>query len=64
MMLVLTLFALLEIIRRYIFSVVFEWGQDAIIVGMVAAVALYFAVTQIRRGGSLQCARLWRAVQG
>lgn len=50
MMLVLTLFALLEIIRRYIFGVVFEWGQDAMIVGMVSAVALYFGVTQIRRG--------------
>lgn len=50
MLLVLTLFALLEIIRRYIFGVVFEWGQDAIIVGMVSAVAFYFGVTQIRRG--------------
>ncbi len=50
MLLGLTLFALLEIIRRYIFGVVFEWGQDAIIVGMVAAVACYFGVTQIRRG--------------
>ena len=49
MLLVLTLFALLEIIRRYLFGVVFEWSQDAIIVGMVAAVALYFGVTQIRR---------------
>ena len=50
MLLILTLFALLEIIRRYIFSVVFEWGQDAIIVGMIAAVALYLAVTQVNRG--------------
>ncbi len=49
MLLILTLFALLEIIRRYIFGVVFEWGQDAIIVGMVSAVALYFGVIQIRR---------------
>lgn len=49
MLLVLTLFALLEIVRRYVFGVVFEWGQDAIIVGMIAAVALYFGVTQIRR---------------
>lgn len=50
MLLGLTLFAMLEIVRRYIFGVVFEWGQDAIIVGMVSAVAFYFAVTQIRRG--------------
>jgi len=49
MLLVLTLFALLEIIRRYIFDVTFQWGQDAIIVGMISAVALYFGVTQIRR---------------
>ena len=49
MMLVLTLFALLEIVRRYIFNVVFEWGQDAIIVGMVATVSIYIGVTQIRR---------------
>jgi TRAP-type C4-dicarboxylate transport system permease small subunit len=50
LLLVLTLFAMLEIVRRYIFSVVFEWGQDAIIVGMISAVAFYFAVTQVRRG--------------
>ena len=49
MLLILTLFAMLEIVRRYIFGVVFEWGQDAIIVGMVAAVAFYFCVTQVRR---------------
>ena len=48
-LLILTLFALLEIVRRYIFGVVFEWGQDGIIVGMVAAVALFFCVTQVRR---------------
>ena len=50
MMLVLTLFALVEIVRRYIFGLAFEWGQDAVIVGMVSAVAIYFGVTQIRRG--------------
>jgi TRAP-type C4-dicarboxylate transport system permease small subunit len=49
LLLILTLFTLLEIIRRYIFSVVFEWGQDAIIVGMIAAVAFYIGVTQTRR---------------
>ena len=49
MLLILTLFGLLEIIRRYIFGVVFEWGQDGIIVGMVAAVSLYICVTQTRR---------------
>ncbi len=49
MMLILTLFALLEIVRRYVFSVVFEWGQDAVIVGMIATVSIYIAVTQVRR---------------
>ncbi len=49
MLLILTLFALVEIVRRYVFGVVFEWGQDALILGMVSAVALYFGVTQIRR---------------
>lgn len=49
MMLGLTLFALLEIVRRYLFDVVFEWGQDAVIVGMVAVISLYIGVTQIRR---------------
>ncbi len=39
-----TLFALLEIVRRYIFGVVYEWGQDAVIYSTVAAVALFFAV--------------------
>ncbi len=49
LLLVLTLFGLVEIIRRYIFGVVFEWGQDAIIVGMIAAVSLYIGATQARR---------------
>jgi TRAP-type C4-dicarboxylate transport system permease small subunit len=49
LLLVLTLFGMLEIIRRYVFGVVFEWGQDGIIVGMIAAVALYIGVTQTRR---------------
>jgi len=48
-LIILTLFALLEIVRRYIFGVVFEWGQDGIIVGMISAVALYLCVTQTRR---------------
>jgi len=31
LMIAVTLFALAEIIRRYIFGVVFQWGQDAVI---------------------------------
>ena len=50
LMIGVTLFALAEIIRRYIFGVVFEWGQDAVIYAMVSSVALYICVTQIYRG--------------
>lgn len=49
MLLVLTLFALLEIVRRYGFNLVYEWGNDAIVVGMIATVSIYIAVTQVRR---------------
>jgi len=45
-----TVFTMIEIVRRYVFGTVFEWGQDASIYFMVVAVALYFCVTQIRRG--------------
>ena len=50
LMIAVTLFALAEIIRRYIFGVVFQWGQDAVIYAMVSSVALYICVTQIKRG--------------
>ena len=49
LMIAVTLFALAEIIRRYIFGVVFEWGQDAVIYMMVSSVAFYICVTQIKR---------------
>ncbi|MEM1163916.1 MAG: TRAP transporter small permease [Pseudomonadota bacterium] len=41
--------AILEVFRRYIFGVVYDWGQDAVTYGIVSAVFLYFAVTQARR---------------
>ena len=41
--------AVLEIIRRYIFGLTHEWGQDAVVYCTVAAIYLYFAVTQGRR---------------
>ena len=50
LMIAVTLFALAEIIRRYIFGVVYEWGQDAVIYAMVSSVALYICVTQVKRG--------------
>ena len=49
MLLILTLFALLEIVRRYGFNLVYEWGNDAVVVGMIATVSIYIAVTQVRR---------------
>lgn len=49
MLLILTGFALLEIVRRYIFGVAYEWGNDALVLGMIGTVSLYFCVTQIRR---------------
>ncbi|MDA0763814.1 MAG: TRAP transporter small permease subunit [Proteobacteria bacterium] len=52
------LFALTEIIRRYIFSVVFQWGQDAVIFAMVSSIALYIGVTQIKRGHLVMSAAL------
>lgn len=48
-MLVGTWLAIAEVARRYIFGVVFDWGQDAVTYGMVSSIFLYFAVTQARR---------------
>jgi TRAP-type C4-dicarboxylate transport system permease small subunit len=44
-----TLLALAEIVRRYLFGVVFVWGQDAVTYYMVGSVFLFCAVTQARR---------------
>ena len=44
-----TWLAIVEVFRRYVFSVVFDWGQDAVTYGLVASLFLYFAVTQARR---------------
>ena len=49
MMLALTAFALLEIVRRYIFGQAYEWGNDALVLGMIGTVSLYLCVTQTRR---------------
>jgi TRAP-type C4-dicarboxylate transport system permease small subunit len=48
LLLVLTLLAGLEVIRRYVFGVSFEWQQDAVTFGILAGVYLFFAVTQSR----------------
>ena len=41
--------AIVEIFRRYILGVTFEWGQDAVSYFMISALFVYFAVTQYRR---------------
>ena len=44
-----TALALLEILRRYVFNVTFQWGQDAVTYFICGSIALFFAVTQARR---------------
>ena len=53
-----TLLAILEIIRRYMLGVVFEWGQDAVTYMVISAMFLYFAVTQARRGHLIMSAAI------
>ena len=48
-MLLGTCLAVAEVLRRYIFGLVFDWGQDAVTYFMVGSIFLYFAVTQARR---------------
>jgi len=48
-MLAAVLLALLEIFRRYVFGVVFYWGQDAVTFFIIGSVYLFFAVTQAKR---------------
>ena len=41
-----TLLALLEVVRRYVFGVSYEWQQDAVTFFIVSAVFLYFGISQ------------------
>jgi TRAP-type C4-dicarboxylate transport system permease small subunit len=41
-----TLLALLEIVRRYVFGVSFDWHADAVTFFTLAAVYLYFCISQ------------------
>jgi TRAP-type C4-dicarboxylate transport system permease small subunit len=47
-----TLLALLEVGRRYLFGQSFEWQQDAVTLFILAAVFLYFGISQ-RHGAHL-----------
>lgn len=41
-----TLLAILEIVRRYVFGVSFEWQQDAVTFFILSGVFLYFGISQ------------------
>lgn len=41
-----TLLALLEVVRRYVFGVSYEWQQDAVTYFIVSSVFLYFGISQ------------------
>lgn len=45
----MTLLALLEVGRRYIFGFSFEWQQDAVTFFTLSGIFLYFSVAQARR---------------
>jgi C4-dicarboxylate transporter, DctQ subunit len=47
-----TLLALLEVVRRYLLGVSFEWQQDAVTFFILSGVFLYFSISQ-RRGTHL-----------
>jgi TRAP-type C4-dicarboxylate transport system permease small subunit len=47
-----TLLALLEVVRRYVFGVSYEWQQDAVTYFLLSGVFLYFGIAQ-RRGSHL-----------
>jgi len=47
-----TLLAVLEVVRRYVFGVSFEWQQDAVTLFILSAVYLYFGISQ-RHGAHL-----------
>ena len=43
-----TLLALVEVVRRYVFGVSFEWQQDAVTFFILSGVFLYFGISQRR----------------
>ncbi|HXV11786.1 MAG TPA: TRAP transporter small permease [Burkholderiales bacterium] len=43
-----TLLAILEVVRRYVFGVSFEWQQDAVTFFTLSGVFLYFGIAQRR----------------
>jgi TRAP-type C4-dicarboxylate transport system permease small subunit len=49
LLLAMTLLALLEVARRYVFGYSFEWQQDAVTFITLSGVFLYFSVAQQKR---------------
>ena len=43
-----TLLALLEVVRRYVLGLSFEWQQDAVTYFILSGVFLYFSISQRR----------------
>jgi TRAP-type C4-dicarboxylate transport system permease small subunit len=41
-----TLLAILEVVRRYVLGVSYEWQQDAVVFFILSAVFLYFGISQ------------------
>lgn len=57
-----TLLAILEIFRRYVFGVSFEWQQDAVTFFTLSGVFLYFGIAQ-RHGSHLNVALLTESLE-
>ena len=57
-----TLLALLEVVRRYVFGVSYEWQQDAVTAFILSAVFLYFGISQ-RHGSHLNIHLLTGALE-
>ena len=49
LLLSLTLLAILEVVRRYVLGVSFEWQQDLVTFGILSGIFLFFGITQARR---------------
>lgn len=45
----MTLLALVEVVRRYVFGYSFEWQQDAVTFFTLSGIFLYFSVAQLKR---------------
>ncbi len=57
-----TLLALLEVVRRYLLGLSFEWQQDAVTLFILSAVFLYFGISQ-RHGAHLNVNLLFGVLQ-